>query len=60
MVILKEDLMRASDSDGPTYRRLFPQTIITILTLVISTEASYIAVAEAIERANVRRVISGV
>jgi hypothetical protein len=52
--------MRASYSDGPTYRRLFPRNIITILTLVISTEASYIAVAEAIERANVRRVISGV
>jgi len=27
--------MRASDSDGPTYRRLFPRIIITILTLMI-------------------------
>ena len=35
MGILEEDLMRASDSDGPTYRRLFPRMIITILTLMI-------------------------
>jgi hypothetical protein len=45
--------MRASASDGPTYRRFMPRIIITILTLVI-------AVAEAIDRANARLVISGV
>jgi hypothetical protein len=39
MGILEEDLMRASDSDGPTYRRLFPRVIITILTPVIFSVA---------------------
>jgi hypothetical protein len=36
--------MRASDSDGPTYRRLLPQIIITILTLMIFSVAPFICI----------------
>ena len=35
MGILEGDLMRASASDGRSYRRLFPRIIITVLTRMI-------------------------
>jgi hypothetical protein len=36
--------MRAPDSDGPTYRRLFPRIIIKILILVIFSIAPSICI----------------
>jgi hypothetical protein len=36
--------MKASDSDGLTYRRLFPRIIITILILVIFSVAPSICI----------------
>jgi len=45
--------MRASASDGPTYRRLFPRIIITILTLMIFCRAVHLSSGKA--RAGERR-----
>ncbi len=46
--------MRASDSDGPTYRRLYPRIIITILTFMI------FSVAPSILAQGVREQVEGV
>ena len=42
--------MRASASDGPTYRRIFQRIIITILTLVIFSVAPSILAQSGRER----------